>query len=115
MDNVQCAQKIKQMCKSRNIPVASMLEACGIRKSLIYDMEKRGKTPSAETINQIADYLNCSVDYLLDREQEKPAPINESELSMSMKDQRLVSWFRSLPEEKQKAILIAQDAPRELL
>ena len=74
-----------------------------------------GNEPKMEYANGIADFFGVSVDYLLDREQAKPAPINESELSMSMKDQRLVSWFRSLPEEKQKAILILQDAPRELL
>ena len=47
--------------------------------------------------------------------QEKPAPTNGGEPSMSMRDQRLVSWFRSLPEEKQKAILVAQDAPEGLV
>lgn len=74
-----------------------------------------GNEPKIEYATGIANFFGVSVDYLLDREQEKPTPINESELSMSMKDQRLVSWFRSLPEEKQKAILILQDAPRGLL
>lgn len=72
-----------------------------------------GNEPKIEYATGIANFFGVSVDYLLDREQEKPAPINESELSM--RDQRLVSWFRSLPEEKQKAILILQDAPRGLL
>ena len=44
-----------------------MLEVCNIRKSLIYDLEKRNASPSIEVIGQIADYLNCSVDYLLGR------------------------------------------------
>ena len=74
-----------------------------------------GNEPKMEYANGIADFFGVSVDYLLDREQEKLAPIEESEPSMSMRDQRLVSWFRSLPEEKQKAILILQDAPRGLL
>lgn len=33
---------------------------------------------------------------------------------LSDKDIRLIEWFRSLPEEKQKAILISQDAPEGL-
>ena len=44
-----------------------MLAETSIRKSLIYDMEKRDYTPSAEILEKIADYLNCSVDYLLGR------------------------------------------------
>lgn len=44
-----------------------MLEACNIGKSLIYDLEKRNASPSIEVIGQIADYLNCSVDYLFGR------------------------------------------------
>ena len=31
------------------------------------------------------------------------------------KDKRLIMWFRSLPPEKQKAILALQDAPEDLL
>ncbi len=31
------------------------------------------------------------------------------------RDVNLVSWFRSLPEEKQKAILASQDAPEGLV
>lgn len=30
-------------------------------------MEKRDKNPSADTLYRIADYLDCSVDYLLGR------------------------------------------------
>ncbi|MDR2655527.1 MAG: helix-turn-helix domain-containing protein [Oscillospiraceae bacterium] len=44
-----------------------MLEDCAIRKSLIYDLEKRDYTPSAELLEKIAIYLDISVDYLLGR------------------------------------------------
>lgn len=67
MNNVQSAEIIKQLCKSRGIAMSTLLLECGIRKSLIYDMEKRCKTPSAEIFEKIADYLDCSVDYLLGR------------------------------------------------
>lgn len=32
---------------------------------------------------------------------------------LSEKDKRLIDWFRSLPPEKQKAILVAQDGPED--
>lgn len=67
MNNAHTAAIIKSRCKDKCIVVSTMLEDCGIRKSLIYDMEKRDGTPSAKVMEKIADYLDCSVDYLLGR------------------------------------------------
>ena len=67
MNNAQSAAIIKSFCKSKGIPVSTLLAECGIRKSLMYDMEKRNWTPSGEVLESIADYLDCSVDYLLGR------------------------------------------------
>lgn len=67
MDNVYSAGRIKSFCKIRGVAVNTLLHECGIRKGLIYDMEKRDWTPSAEVFEKIADYLGCSVDYLLGR------------------------------------------------
>lgn len=67
MDNAQTAQIIKNLAKNKNVTISKLLEDCKIRKSLIYDLEKRDYTPSAAILEQIADYLNCSVDYLLGR------------------------------------------------
>ncbi len=67
MNNAQSAAIIKNLCKSKSLSVSTLLTECHIRKSLIYDMEKRDKTPSAEIFEQIADFLDCSVDYLLGR------------------------------------------------
>lgn len=67
MNNAQFADMIKKTCKANGISVSKMLLECGIRKSLIYDLEKRNWTPSIAIAEQIADYLDCSVDYLLGR------------------------------------------------
>lgn len=67
MNNKQTAQTIKSFCKARGITVSKLLGDCNIRKSLIYDLEKRDKSPSGEILQSIADYLDCSVDYLLGR------------------------------------------------
>ena len=67
MSNAQVATRIKEICKVRGSSISKMLEACSIRKSFIYDLEKRNASPSIEIIGQIADYLDCSVDYLLGR------------------------------------------------
>lgn len=70
-------------------------------------------------IPQIASYFHVSTDYLLGNTDD-PAPVGQKESSpqsgeLSQKDAALIKWFRSLPEEKQRAILISQDAPENLL
>lgn len=67
MNHLQTAQIIKQLCQRKSIPVSQLLSECHIRKSFIYDLEKRQFTPSTETIEQIANYFDVSIDYLVGR------------------------------------------------
>lgn len=67
MKNTQIAENIKKLCKNKGIHIKDLLQQCGLSKSLIYDIEKRSVSPSCQTITKIADYLNCSIDYLMGR------------------------------------------------
>lgn len=67
MQNSYIADTIKRMCKIRHISITELLSQCELSKSFIYDLEKRSTSPSCSKITRIADYLNCSVDYLLGR------------------------------------------------
>ena len=60
MDNIQTALIIKELCKKQKVTISRMLLDTSIRKGLIYDMEKRDLTPSAEVLEKIADYFDCS-------------------------------------------------------
>ena len=51
----------------QKISVKNLLEQTQINRNFIYDLEKGGQIPSAEKLERIADYLDCSVDYLLGR------------------------------------------------
>ena len=55
------------MCTAQNVAISKMLADCGLTKSFIYDLEKKRSSPSCERIAIIAEYLDCSVDYLLGR------------------------------------------------
>ncbi len=67
MNNARTAEIIKTVCKAKGIAVSALLEQCGVRKGLIYDMERRDWTPSAAILERLAIELDCSVDYLLGR------------------------------------------------
>ena len=66
MNNLELSNRIKSLCKSHKVAVKTLLEACNINRNFIYDLE-RDKSPSIDKISLIADYLECSVDYLLGR------------------------------------------------
>lgn len=101
MNNSQTAEIIKLLCKDKSISISNLLNTCHIRKSLIYDMEKRDMTPSADIIEQIADYFDVSVDYLLGRTK-KQSTEKIDELSDGAK--MVLDLFSRVPEEKQSMV-----------
>ena len=44
-----------------------MVENCNLSKNTLSSMLSGGSTPKSENLAKIADYLDCSVDYLLGR------------------------------------------------
>ena len=59
------AEKIKQLAKDRDIPVKTMLQETGLAVNTMSNMKT--SMPKADNLAKIADYLGCSVDYLLGR------------------------------------------------
>lgn len=69
-DNAIIAEKIKKECMRQNITVKTMLQELSIGKDTVQQMYKYDKTPNYKTLAHICDYLNISIDTLLNR----PAP-----------------------------------------
>lgn len=63
------AEKIKKECMRHNVTLKDMLQELSANKDTIYHMT-RGTAISYITLARICDYLNISIDALLDR----PAP-----------------------------------------
>lgn len=61
------AAKIKFVAKNRGISIGTMLSECNLSKNTLSSMQSRGSWLSANNLAYIADYLECSVDYLLGR------------------------------------------------
>ncbi len=67
MQNLLLSTRIKEQCKIRKLAIKTLLEKCEMNRNTIYDLEKKGSFPSSDKLSRIADYLDCSVDYLLGR------------------------------------------------
>lgn len=59
------AARIKSVAKSKGITVKKLLEDVGMGFNAMSNM--RTSMPKADNLAKIADYLDCSVDYLLGR------------------------------------------------
>ena len=66
MNTAQVSEIIKKTCKVKKTTIKKMLESCDINRNFMYDL-KNNKIPASDKLEAIADYLDCSVDYLLGR------------------------------------------------
>ena len=103
--------RVKAICKERKIPIYKLESDLDFSNGYISGL-KKGRLPD-DRLAKVAKYLKVDVSFLLGENDEKnPATSGDGLID---KDTRLLMWFRSLPPEKQKAILISQDAPEDLL
>lgn len=90
------AERIKLIAKSKNVAIKDMLIACDLSKNAISSMLSRGSWIQANNLAKMADYLDCSVDYLLGRSDNPNGFVDNEELSD--KENRLVAAYRNKPE-----------------
>lgn len=65
-DSQEMAKRIKTQSKVKNITIGNMLADLGLGINLVSHLAK-GQNITAINLARIADYLGCSVDYLLCR------------------------------------------------
>lgn len=81
--------------------VAALL---GIDRTTYAKYESGASEPNYETLLKLAEIFGVSTDYILGRDEKKPAPISESEL-----DAELIERLCNLtPEEKDKVDAFVQ-------
>lgn len=111
------AKKIKEQAKEKGVSVNKMLTDCKIGVNTVGRLAK-GMNVSTENLAKIADYLGVSVDYLLDRDKEKIAPMNRDDLAeilRNMSDEdlnKMYDYAKYLHSEREKQALL-QKGPQE--
>lgn len=90
---VEIAQKIKDLAKEKEITIKDMLLEIKLNKNSINTLSN-GSMIQCDSLAKIADYLDCSVDYLLGRTPQKKYSIDSSTLSLN--EQIILNTFRQL-------------------
>ncbi len=74
----EIAIRIKKRAKEKQVVLSNMFEQIGLGRNTMSNLKT--SMPKANTIAKIADYLDCSVDYLLGRT-DKPEINNEKKIN----------------------------------
>ncbi len=103
-------ERLQILCKERNTTITQVARELKISTSMPTAW-KKGICPSAETIVKLADYFDCSTDYIL---RDKPSTVDEYEGLLEFKNltaeqQELLMYFNEIGErlgsEAQKALI----------
>lgn len=96
--------QLKQLRTSKKMLQKDVAALLGIDRTTYAKYESGASEPNYETLLKLAEIFGVSTDYILGRDEKKPAPISESEL-----DAELIERLCNLtPEEKAKVDAFVQ-------
>lgn len=91
----------KTLRKERNLSQVELAKALNVSKACISMIEIGRNEPTANTLIRYADFFECSVDYLLGREDDFGNITVTANESLSKEEANLLRIYRSLPIELQ--------------
>lgn len=97
---------------------SDLCEYLGVSSGVYSQWNTDRTKPRKSKLPVIAEYLGVSVEDIQGddtQQKENPTAQGDGVDTITEKEVRMLKWFRSLPEEKRRAILISQDAPKDLL
>lgn len=94
-------EKLKELRKEKKISQSELASNLGRSQASYCDWEKNNTEPDIKTIIQLADFFGCSIDYLVDREDED-GTIVISGNQLSKDEKQLIDKLSALPDIKKK-------------
>lgn len=95
--------KLKELRKLNNLTQTQIAEILGISKTGYASWEQQRTEPDIKTLKKLADFYNCSIDYLVGREQEDNTIIVNNDLNDI--ELKLLSDFRKLNDRTQNLVI----------
>ena len=90
-------QRFYDICLKHGTKPNPVAKEIGISSGILTKWKNTGALPNGETLIKLADYFDCSVDYLLGR--------HLSSSSLTPSQQRLVEFSKSLTDEEVEKVL----------
>lgn len=93
--------KMKTLRQHKGLTLEQLGQHVGVGKSYIWEVENRGMSPTAEKLALIAQSLDVTVDYLVDKRQSEPGDDVERKVFLRK--------FDTLDKEDQRRIMDVVD------
>lgn len=105
-------ENLKKMRIKRNVTQVKLAEIAHVTQETISAYESGKAYPSVETLIKIADFLNTSTDYILDRIDNDEPIKNTTIKNTDNKTYRMLSNFIMLNDQKKDDVLWYSEAIR---
>lgn len=97
---------LKDLRLETGLKQKDVAKACDVSAQCVSQLELGVRNPTGTTLAALADFFNCSIDYLMGRSEEyetvsSSPPVKKGET----KEEELLSVYRTLPEDYQKHIV----------
>lgn len=99
--------RIRELREEKGMQQKELAIDLCVSQPTVSDWESGRKVPSARSTQKLADYFNVSIDYLLGRDEKKPAPTDGYRLNEREKE--LIRLFRELNQEGQELLVDTAD------
>ena len=97
-------EKLKALRLEQSLKQSDVAKALLISQSTYGKYERGDLEPNLQYLIKLADYFNCSVDYLLGRESEEGIIVVSGDFKLSEVEKTLIKDFRLLPSRQQSLI-----------
>ena len=105
-------ERIKTQAKIKKKSTTKMLENCDLSKNTLFSMNTRGSWILANNLAVMADYLDCSVDYLLGRTDNPESHKIQEKNTIASNDEQLaavIDIYEKLDIIGKARLLVAMD------
>ncbi len=96
---MQFNEILKELREEKNLTQKQVADNCKVSPTCICQLETGMRSPTGTTLNALADFFECSVDYLLGRADDfgNVTVKKDSSPGLTPEEELLLANFRSLP------------------
>ena len=92
---------LKYLREDKGVSQKTLADTCKISPTCICQLETGQRNPTGSTLIALADFFECSIDYLVGRSDDfGNITLNTSAPALSQEENNLLTDFRSLPRQE---------------
>lgn len=97
--------RIAELRKERHLTQNGLAMQLHYTQYMISAYETERHQPTLDTLTELADFFNVSIDYLAGRSSIRASADSVASCSLTENESKLLSLFRSMPKDKQNQAL----------